>query len=205
MKLKQLVVLKVINRCHPLRKEVEHYVACRYELAFNAKISEFMPTYLCIYNDQEELLSVCGYRIASEEPLFLEQYLPLQAEVLMQQQFSQPIKRINLVEFGQLASFSKGVSPLHFILIAKHLIEQGFEWCIFTATDPLYAMMVHLGLTPTILANADPSQISDSQTNWGTYYHTAPRVSAGNLKLGLDQLMRRCDKIIQRQTRVKTS
>ena len=73
----------------------------------------------------------------------------------MQQQFSQPIQRANLIEFGQLASFSKGISPLHFLFIAKHLIEQGFEWCIFTATDPLYAMMVHLGSAPTVLSNAE--------------------------------------------------
>ena len=106
-----------------------------------------MPTFLCVYTEQQELLSVCGYRIASQEPLFLEQYLPLHAEYMMQKQFSQPIQREKLIEFGQLASFSKGISPMHFLLITQHLIEQGFEWCIFTATDPLYAMMVRLGLT----------------------------------------------------------
>ncbi len=84
----------------------------------------------------------------------------------MGQQFSQPIERATLIEFGQLASFSKGVSPWHFLLMARHLIEQGFEWCIFTATDPLYAMMVRLGLEPSILGNADAQNIPNAQATW---------------------------------------
>ena len=123
MKLTQPIVLKVVHRAHPLRSRVEEYVASRYKLAFEADIKEFMPIFLCIFTEQDELLSVCGYRIASEEPLFLEQYLPLETEKMMQQQFSQPIQRANLIEFGQLASLPKGIYPLHFLLIPKHLIE----------------------------------------------------------------------------------
>ncbi|MEH6451994.1 MAG: thermostable hemolysin [Psychromonas sp.] len=205
MKLTQAVTLKVVHCSHPLRKEVEHYVASRYALAFDAHITEFMPTFLCVYSEEEGLLSVCGYRIASQEPLFLEQYLPLPADKIMEKQFSQTIKRSNLIEFGQLASFSKGISPLHFLLIAKYLIEEGFEWCIFTATDPLFAMMAHLGLAPTALSSADESHIPNAQATWGTYYHTSPRVSAGNLKVGLSQLTNRYEQINNRQSRAKIS
>ena len=204
MKLKQLINLKVVHQSHPLRHEVEQYVASRYKLAFNADITEFMPQFLCIYS-HHKLLSVCGYRVASQAPLFLEQYLPETAEAMMAKQFSTTIKRSNLIEFGQLASFSKGISPLHFLLIAKHLVEEGFEWGIFTATDPLYAMMVHLGLTPTILSQASENDISKTQTSWGTYYHNAPRVSAGNLKVGLNQLINLYEKLSERQSRVKAS
>ncbi|ABM02794.1 thermostable hemolysin [Psychromonas ingrahamii 37] len=205
MKPKELVTLKVINKSHPLRQKVEQYVASRYLLAFDAHITEFMPTFLGVYSEKNELLSVCGYRIASQEPLFLEQYLTKPAEQIMSGQFSQPIVRSTLIEFGQLASFSKGISPWHFLLMAKHLIEQGFEWCIFTATDPLYVMMVHLGLKPAVLGNADQQNINNAQTTWGTYYHTQPRVSAGNLKAGLAQLIQRYDEISSRQSRVKIS
>lgn len=69
MKPKQLVTLKIINKSHPLRQAVEQYVASRYLLAFDAHITEFMPTFLGVYSEQNELLSVCGYRIASQEPL----------------------------------------------------------------------------------------------------------------------------------------
>lgn len=205
MKPKKPVTLKVINKSHPLRQEVEQYVASRYLLAFDDHITEFMPTFLGIYSEQNELLSVCGYRIANQAPLFLEQYLTIPAEQLMSQEFSQPIVRSSLIEFGQLASFSKGVSPWHFLLMAQHLIEQGFEWCIFTATDPLYAMMVHLGLKPDVLGNADQQSINNTQTTWGTYYHTQPRVSAGNLKAGLAQLIQRYEEHCSRQSRVKIS
>ena len=82
MKLKQLINLKVVHQSHPLRHEVEQYVASRYKLAFNADITEFMPQFLCIYS-HHKLLSVCGYRVASQAPLFLEQYLPETAEAMM--------------------------------------------------------------------------------------------------------------------------
>ena len=205
MKETDAITLKVIDQLHPLRSEVEHYIASRYTIAFNANITEFMPTFLGVYSSQGDLLSVCGYRVASQEPLFLEQYLPNPAEKVMENQFLQPINRSNLIEFGQLASFSKGISPMHFLLMAQHLSEQGFEWCIFTATDPLYAMMVRLGLQPSILSTADESKIPNAQETWGTYYHTAPRVSAGNLKLGLAQLISRYERITERQSRVKIS
>ena len=199
------VTFKVIHLSHPLRQEVERYIASRYAVAFEAQITEFMPTFLAVYSEQNELLSVCGYRIASQEPLFLEQYLPTPAEQTMEKQFAEKVKRETLIEFGQLASFSNGISPIHFLLMTQHLVEQGFEWCIFTATDPLYAMMVRLGLQPTILAIADKSLIANAQETWGTYYRRAPRVSAGNLKLGLTQLISRYEKISARQSRAKIS
>ena len=72
-----------IDGQHPRRQEVEQYIATRYAGAFNARISEFMPTFMAIVDHRQQLLSVCGYRIASQEALFLEQYLSQPADTLM--------------------------------------------------------------------------------------------------------------------------
>ncbi|EKO3964157.1 delta-VPH [Vibrio fluvialis] len=179
--------LAIIDRNHPKRGEVEHYIAQRYSLAFDARLNCFMPTFMALM-DKDHIKSLCGYRVASEEALFLEQYLDHPADELLASAFSRPIDRAQLIEFGQLASFSKGFSSLHFLLMTQKLVEQGYEWCIFTATDPLYVMMCRLGLDPTILAEADPTRIPDAHSIWGNYYQYQPRIVAGNLKGALAHL-----------------
>ncbi|MGF1885943.1 thermostable hemolysin [Photobacterium profundum] len=183
--------LLIIDKQHAYRQDVEQYVSTRYNDAFNAKIIEFMPTFMAIYDDRQVLLSVCGFRVANQEPLFLEQYLSQPADELMTTAFDQKIDRSKLIEFGQLASFSHGMSPLHFMLMTQKLVDSGFEWCIFTATDPLYVMMCRLGLQLHVLSDANPDVIPDAESTWGTYYHHQPRVSVVNLPLGLKQLTAR--------------
>lgn len=189
---------------HPRRREIEHYISHRYQQAFQAKICEFMPYLVALFDDQQRLVSVCGYRLAKDEPLFLEQYLSQPADVLMSMHFQQRISREPLIEFGQLASFSCGMAPVHFAAMTHLLIEQGYRWCIFTATGPLYAMMNRLGLRPHSLMDADPAYIADADTVWGSYYHSKPRVSAGNLAAGLAIINRRISQLDRRMNRHTT-
>lgn len=125
---------------------------------FDAHLTAYMPAYLALL-DKQVMKSVCGYRIAEQEPLFLEQYLDEPADRLLAQRFACPIPRGKLIEFGHLASFGRGLSAFHFRLMAQQLVAMGFEWCIFTATDPLHALMRRFGLQPTLIAQASPARI----------------------------------------------
>ncbi|WP_427982633.1 thermostable hemolysin [Agarivorans sp.] len=179
--------LNIVGPEHPMWQNVVTHVQQRYQLAFMANVKQSMPAYLALI-DNSNILSVCGFRAAENEALYLEQYLDCPAEQLVSKLFNCSISRANLVEFGHLASFTKGLSPLHFYLIAELLVEQGFEWCIFTATDPLHALMMRLGLEPKLIAEASPSKVNDAQQIWGSYYDTHPKVYAGNLSKGLSRL-----------------
>lgn len=179
--------LDVVYPLHPLWNSVVEHVSLRYQQAFGADLRVFMPGYLTLL-DANSIVSVCGFRIAADEPLFLEQYLDAPAQDLISQLFETHVERSNLVEFGHLASFAKGMSPLHFLLIAEYLVDNGFEWCIFTATDPLYALMSRLGLDPRLITSADAEKVLDSEKTWGTYYEHQPKVFAGNLLKGLQRL-----------------
>ncbi|MEI8594164.1 thermostable hemolysin [Photobacterium sp. Hal280] len=183
------ITLVHIDKDHPLREKTESYVASRYASAFHARIHTFMPDFLALVDDQNQLLSVCGFQSADTGPLFLEQYLDLPADHLMSERFGLPVSRCELIEFGQLAAFSKGMSSLHFTLIARYMVNQGYHWCIFTATGPLQAMMRRFGLNPHILADASPDRIPDAEKIWGTYYCHQPRISGGNLAAGLQTLI----------------
>jgi len=179
--------LEIVDRSHFQRQAIEDYIARRYSSAFDARLDAFMPTFLALM-EGDEIRSLCGFRVAVDEPLFLEQYLDETADTLLSNVFQSEIKRDKLIEFGQLASFSKGFSTLHFLLMTQYLVQSGYEWCIFTATDPLYAMMSRLGLDTIVLSEADPSRIPDATHIWGSYYQYQPRIIAGNLKQGLVHL-----------------
>ncbi|KDM93191.1 thermostable hemolysin [Photobacterium galatheae] len=180
-----------IDRDHPFREKTERYIASRYASAFQARIHSFMPAFLALIDEHEQLLSVCGYQAADTGQLFLEQYLDQPAEQLMSERFGQTVDRSELIEFGQLAAFSKGMSSLHFTLIAEHLVQSGYHWCVFTATGPLQAMMRRLGLNPAVLAEASAERIPNADTIWGTYYQQQPRISGGSLSSGLAVLNQR--------------
>ena len=179
--------LEIVDHHHALWPEVTQQITRRYQQAFDARLCSFMPAFMALMMDNE-IKSLCGFRMAHNEPLFLEQYLDEQADVLLSHTFNTHIQRTQLIEFGQLASFTNGISPLHFLLMTETLVELGFEWCIFTATDPLHALMRRLGLRPLVIAEADPSRIPQAGTIWGTYYQHQPRILAGNLQQGLTLL-----------------
>lgn len=84
--------LAIIDRNHPKRDEVEHYIAQRYSLAFDARLNCFMPTFMALMDD-DHIKSLCGYRVASDEALFLEQYLDHPADALLANTFKRPVER----------------------------------------------------------------------------------------------------------------
>ncbi|MGO1297020.1 MAG: thermostable hemolysin [Vibrio sp.] len=190
-----LTVLKPLNlhridTGHERRTEVERYVFQRYAAAFNADVQEFMPEFLVMMDANDDIQSVCGFRDAGNASLFLEQYLPQSADCILTEKIGVSIERHKLVEFGQLASFSHGLSLQHFYLVLQALMADGYRWCIFTATDPLFAMLRRFGLEPTILASAQAMCIPDANRIWGRYYDHCPRIMAGELSVGIQQLER---------------
>lgn len=178
----------LVGENHPLRERVEQYVRERYAQAFDASLSEFMPTFACILDDEDLILSVCGFRAADTETLFLEQYLDAPAQVVLSHQFNTVIRRETVIEFGQLASFSRGISLSLFAQLSQYLVSQGYQWCIFTATGPLQALMHRFGLSPVKLTPASASRLNNGGREWGCYYASSPYVSAGSLIGGAAQL-----------------
>lgn len=178
--------LELIDQQHPLRAQAEAYVAQRYELAFDAHIQQFMPSFLGLVQ-QSDIRSLCGIRDASKEALFLEQYLDFPIEEIIQQLSGCQVERKDLIEFGQLASFSKGLSPLHFYLITRQLVAMGYTWCVCTVTDTLFALFKRLGLDSYDVALADAARVENAQ-QWGRYYQHQPRIIVGNLVESLARL-----------------
>lgn len=169
--------------------KVQKYVHDRYEIAFDAHLNTFMPHFMALFDESAEIRSLCGFREARDNtPLFLENYLDDAAEKILSKHFQTGVNRDKLIEFGQLASFSRGISAYHFLLMTEKLVDMGYEWCIFTATDLLHALIQHMGLKTTLIAYADPTRVQNAEKIWGHYYEHQPRILAGNLIEGAKAL-----------------
>lgn len=179
--------LQWVDAVHLRRKEVEAYVYLRYRKAFDANLQTFMPVFLTLF-EEGQIISVCGIRNAAHGPLFLEQYLDLPVDALITQRLGVSVARSQIIEFGQLASFSVGYSRRHFGLMAQQLVERGYIYCIFTATDPLTALMRRMGLPLEQVQAVDANRIPNAD-NWGDYYHHEPHIHIGRLDDGVRRLV----------------
>lgn len=175
----------LVDEHHPRRAEVEAHISARYQHAFHADIPEFMPFLVAIINEQQQLCSACGFRVALHEPLYLEHYLDAPVEHVLARHYRYPIAREQVVEIGQLASFSKGAAPVQFLAVARLLVNLGYQWCVFTATGPLFAMMTRMGLALAPMVAAAGERVGEDFQHWGEYYQHQPRVAAGSLTDGL--------------------
>ena len=72
--------------------------------------------------------------------------------------------------------------------LTRHLSAAGYEWVVFTATEPLVRIFTRLGLPLLALARADPARLGDEARDWGRYYETKPVVVAGRIRNALERI-----------------
>jgi hypothetical protein len=166
-----------------------HKVACdftrdQYELRFSCQLTEFYPNTFSVY-DKGELTAVAGYRGAGTGPLFLEQYLDNPIEDCIWAKFTPPAERDEIVELGAFAALNHRAALPLMLHLAPALDELGFKKLVCTANKPIQRCLGKLGLEPIFVADAKPSMVPASKTNWGSYYEGHPEVFAGDIKAGM--------------------
>lgn len=185
VRLARLLTPTPVFRAHlaqsPARAEVEDYIAQRFEEVHGAIISDFMPILLtmgCAGN----ISAATGLRTASQDELFLEQYLHSPVEQVLAPLSDTAVPRSGIAEIGNLVASRGGASYLLFMVLTAILDRAGFEWVVFTATPQVQKALAHLGLDVHRLCAADPTRLADgSASRWGRYYATEPQVVAGNV------------------------
>jgi len=166
------------------RPAAEVCIAERYHRVYNTRISEFLPLILCLQH-QGTPLAAAGLRPGHYRPMFLEQYLAAPVEQQVAAVAKRPVDRLSLVEIGNFAVMTPGMSTLLLTVAASALIEAGYEWAVFTATRQVERLLKRLGYQPQVMAVADPHRLTGDPAIWGTYYENHPRVMVGNLASAL--------------------
>ena len=163
------------------RADLEAFIARRFERAYGARLTHFLPHLLGLRGDGGGWQAAVGYAGAAEGPLFLEQYLDAPIEQVLAGKIERPVARERVVEVGNLAAVRAGLARVIIPALATRLREHGFEIAVFTATRELRNAFERLALGPLVLAPADPARLRGSARAWGRYYLHAPTVMGGRI------------------------
>lgn len=174
----------LVDARHPLRAEVEAFIAQRFLEVHGARIHCFMPQLLALFDDQGQVLAAVGVRTAGSERLFLEYYLDLPVERAIGECATVSVARERIVEIGNLASRDRSACRRLFQLLARHLHAHRFEWAVFTGCSALHRMFAALGIETLGLGRALQARLPQAHQTWGGYYEDNPQVVAGRVDCG---------------------
>jgi hypothetical protein len=173
----------------PRRGEAESFVRRAFARRFGAHVPAFAPN-LMLLEAEARIVAVAGWRPAAGDALFLERYLDAPVEQAVSRIAGHTVPRARIVEVGNLAAGKLGGS-LHVIaVLADHLLRQGYEWVVFTATSELIGMFARLGLPLPVVARADPARLGAAASAWGSYYEAGPIVVAGRIRFAVERFGR---------------
>ena len=161
------------------RADLEGFIARRFERAYGAKLTHFLPNLLGLPAADGGWQAAVGYAGAAGAPLFLEQYLDHPVEEVLAQRLGRPVARASVVEVGNLAAVRAGLGRVVIPALAARLRHHGFEIAVFTATRELRNAFERLMLGPLVLAPAEPARLRTDRAAWGSYYAHAPVVMGG--------------------------
>lgn len=166
------------------RSVVEDFIKHIFARAYGARIDVHYPILMSVRDEDNRILAATGFRPATAEPLFLEQYLSAPVEGILQ------TPRGQIVEIGNLASEGGGASLYLFAALAAYLNYKGFTQAVVTSTDFLERRFRQMGLQPKRHAKADPKFLLSEGEDWGRYYDTQPHVISGSVAQGYKRLQR---------------
>ena len=191
---------------HRLRRRAESYIRRVYRKAFSAQVSHFSSQLLVKLDSRQRIVGVVGLTLAGQQPLFVEQYLSETVAALLAgvsqsavqsagqsavQNFSESGKRMvadqKIIEIGNLAMLDRCSVRQMICFLSDYLLEQQVDWVVFTARAELLNSFKRLALPLTHLGAADPGQLADQNSRWGSYYNGSPVVVAGRLNDVLSQ------------------
>jgi hypothetical protein len=175
----------------PGRAAVEGFIADRFSSVHRARVCSFMPSLVGLTDRAGALRCALGYRPAADDALFLEQYLDspieqaIRAAAASAGLASGSIDRQRIVEVGNLAGRGCRMALYLVAQLPRFLLERGYSWIAFTATDRVRAILQTFDAPLIDLGPADPARLRRRGDDWGDYYQSQPRVMAGWLPHGL--------------------
>ena len=173
--------LKLLTSESTGRTQLEKFISKKFYATHSAEIDEFMP-YLLELKQANQRRAGLGLRPGVDGNFFLQTYLDKPVEQIIAGLSRAPCSRDKIVEIGNFAATGAVVGSILFSVLAKSLLQAGFEWMVFTATPKVAKMITHLDCEPTIIGVANPDKLGDSALCWGDYYKNNPTVMACQLR-----------------------
>ncbi|MGZ6039849.1 MAG: thermostable hemolysin [Phenylobacterium sp.] len=163
------------------RYRAERFLEAEYARAFGGRIRQHYPMLMTAAGPDGDVLAAAGFRPATAEPLFLEQYLDDPIEVAIAWRLGEPVRRDDVVEIGNLASASPCASRVLFSALAYHLEQRGATHAVATATRQLRRSFRRICFPVSTLGAADAARLSQGGGDWGSYYARDPQIVVGHI------------------------
>jgi len=162
------------------RTALETFIQDGFERQHGAAVRSFMPVLIGMFDAAGTVVGAAGYRPASRERLYLEQYLGEPIEAIVARRFpALTVTRADIAEIGNFACRDCTTALRMVEILAEFMLERDHRWTVFTATRTVRGIMRHLGIGLTELGRADKSRVVVPGDEWGSYYQTDPRVMLG--------------------------
>lgn len=162
---------------HPGRYLIEDFIRECFFAEYKARICHFLSNLLGLV-DEHGIHAAVGFAGALHRELYLEQYLDCPVELTLYQAAGIHAERARIVEVGNLAASSPGGARAVILALARYFHEQDAVWVVFTGVPSLLNTFSRLGIPVHELGEARQEKLRDRDTDWGTYYHSHPRVMA---------------------------
>ncbi len=174
--------IKIIDRFSDAYGEVSSLIRMVYCRKYGAFLPEIYSQLVVVFNKKQPVAAL-GFRPAIDQKLFLECYLNDNIEHYLQAQDSL-LSRSDIVEIGHMVSTIKQGSWELIAATASYLLDEHYQWVVFTATSDVRKIFLHLGVELHFIAHATSSALRDqeAQQAWGTYYESQPAVVAAGLQ-----------------------
>lgn len=162
------------------RALLEARIRSGFGMHFDACIEGFMPRF-AHYRHTNGATGVIGIRRASDETLFLENYLSVPVETVIANAAGTCVPRDRIAEVGQFVVDNRDIVTSFFRDLVPFLMENEFDWVCFTGTDRIRALLARIGFHGLPLTRADEERVRGSADRWGRYYNFDPVVVLGKL------------------------
>lgn len=174
-------IFSVVEHDSEARVSLEARIRSGFGMHFDACVEGFMPRF-AHYRHTGGATGVIGIRRASDEPLFLENYLDVPVESVIAEATGTLPGRDRIAEVGQFVVDDRDIVTCFFRDLVPFLIENDFDWVCFTGTDRIRALLVRIGFHGLPIARAEETRVRRSPDRWGRYYDFDPIVILGKLQ-----------------------
>ncbi len=173
------ITAHTVTKDSSCRREVEAFIHAVFKTTYGAHITEFMPTLVALRDESGVLMAAFGLQQATQDRLFLEQYIDMPIEQLFTAQLGKPITRNEITCIGNLAVSNPRNAGVLIAHIIQHSLDIGIEWCVATAHHSLQNGLIKGGRDVYPLHEADKSRLPEAeQAIWGSYYDNMPQIVA---------------------------
>ncbi len=180
--------IRLVAESHARRSEVECFIAAQFLSVHNAHVTSFMPVFLVMFAADDSIRAAIGVRDANDSLLFLEYYFDQPIETIITDQCHEDpiqITRKGVIEVGNLASVDRFASRRLFESLASFLVNNRFQWIVFTGCSSLRRLFKRMQLELVELGEAKESSLPEGPDSWGQYYKDSPKVMLGHLSDGV--------------------